>query len=125
MQIAVHDREATVWVSALDDQPSGASRRLLVTHLTDLQNTEIRYAERARQTLLDWGKLPHLARAGKAEVRLQLREPGSYRVWALSTGGKRLAEVACRTTAGELAFTADVAGFADHGAVLCYEVARP
>lgn len=125
VQIAVQDTDATVWVSSLDEQPIAASRRLLVTHLTDLQNTEIRYAERARQTLLDWGKLPHLARAGKAEVRLQLREPGSYRVWALSTGGKRLAEVACRTTAGELTFTADVAGFGDHGAVLCYEVARP
>jgi hypothetical protein len=125
VQIAVQDTDATVWVSSLDEQPIAASRRLLVTHLTDLQNTEIRYAERARQTLLDWGKLPHLARAGKAEVRLQVRDPASYRVWALATGGKRLAEVACRTTAGELTFTADVAGFADHGAVLCYEVARP
>ena len=125
VQIAVQDTDATVWVSSLDDQPIPASRRLLVTHLTDLQNTDIRYAERARQTLLDWGKLPHLVRAGKAEVRVQLRDPGAYRVWALSTSGKRLAEVPCRTTAGELTFTADVASLGDHGAVLCYEVARP
>jgi hypothetical protein len=125
VQIAVQDTDATVWVSSLDDQPISASRRLLVTHLTDLQNTEIRYAERARQTLLDWGRLPHLVRAGRAEVRLQFRDPGAYRVWALSTSGKRLAEVPGRATAGELTFTADVAGFGDHGAVLCYEIARP
>ena len=75
VQISVQDTDATVWVSSLDDQPITQSRRLLVTHLTDLQNTEIRYAERARQTLLDWGELPHLVRAGKAEVRLQLRHP--------------------------------------------------
>ena len=57
VQIAVQDTDATVWVSSLDDQPIPGSRRLLVTHLTDLQNTEIRYAERARQTLLDWGRV--------------------------------------------------------------------
>ncbi len=125
VQIAVQDTDATVWVSSLDDQPIRESRRLLVTHLTDLQNTEIRYAERARQTLLAWGKLPHLVRAGKAEVRLQLRDPARCRVWALSTAGRRLVEVPCRTTAGELNFTADVAGCGDHGAILCYEIARP
>ena len=92
VQISVQDTDATIWVSSLDSQPIVDSRRLLVTHLTDLQNTEIRYAERARQTLLDWGKLPHLVRAGKAEVRLQLRDPQTYRVWALSTSGQRLAE---------------------------------
>ena len=121
----VQDTDATVWVSALDEHPIATSRRLLVTHLTDLQNTEIRYAERARQTLLDWGKLPHLVRAGKAEVRVQLGDPGAYRVWALSTSGQRLAEVPSRATAEGLTFTADVAGFGDSGAVLCYEIARP
>lgn len=125
VQISVQDTDATVWVSSLDDQPIRESRRLLVTHLTDLQNTDIRYAERARQTLLDWGKLPHLVRAGKAEVRVQLSDPGSFRVWALSTSGKRLGEVASRATGSELAFTADVAGMGSQGAVLCYEVAHP
>lgn len=124
VMISVQDSDATVWVSSLDDQPIRESRRLLVTHLTDLQNTEIRYAERARQTLLDWGKLPHLVRAGRADVRLQLRDAGAYQVWALSTSGKRLAEIPSRSTADELAFTADVAGLSDHGAVLCYEIAR-
>ena len=46
VDISVRETDATVWVSSLDDQPITGSRRLLVTHLTDLQNTEIRYAER-------------------------------------------------------------------------------
>ena len=124
VQISVQDTDATVWVSSLDDRPIRGSRRLLVTHLTDLQNTETRYGERARQTLLDWGKLPHLVRAGKAEVRLQLHDPKAYRVWALSTSGKRLAQVPSRTTASELTFTADVASLGDQNAVLCYEIER-
>jgi hypothetical protein len=124
VEVAVEGSDATVWVSALDDQPITASRRLLVTHLTDLQDTGIRYAERARQTLLQWGQLPHLVRAGKAELHLQLVQPDAYQVWALSTNGKRLAEVATQVSAGTLTFTADVAGFGDHGAVLCYEIVR-
>ena len=124
VRITVHETDATVWVSALDDQPITSSQRLLVTHLTDLQNTEIRYAERARQTLLDWGGLPHLVRAGKAEVRVRLPDPTAYHVWALSTGGQRVAKVPNAVAGSELAFIADVAGFDGHGAVLTYEIAR-
>jgi hypothetical protein len=102
VRITVQDTDATVWVSALDDQPITTSGRLLVTHLTDLQNTEIRYAERARQTLLDWGQLPHLVRAGKAEVRIRLPDPAAYRVWALidqrPARGQRRARRAGRRT---------------------------
>lgn len=123
VQIAIQDTDATVWVSALDDQPITRSRRLLVTHLTDLQNTEIRYAERARQTLLDWGKLPHLVRAGKAQVRIQLQDAADYRIWALSTSGQRLAEVPRTVEGDHLVFTADVAILDQHGAVLTYEIA--
>jgi hypothetical protein len=63
-------------------------------------------------------------RAGKAEVRIRLKEPGAYKVWALATSGRRLAEVPAKADGGALVFTADVAGFKDHGAVLCYELAR-
>jgi hypothetical protein len=124
VEIAVQEIEATVWVSALDDQPIVSSKRLLISHLTDSQNTEIRYAERARQTLLAWGKLPHLVRAGKAEVRVKLKDPAGYKVWALSTSGKRVAEVPVKVEGGALVVNTDVAGFKDFGAILCYEVAR-
>lgn len=125
VQIRVEGADATVWVSALDDAPIRTSRRLLVTHLTDLQNTGIRYAERARQTLLDWGRLPHLVRAGRAEVRIQLADPSAYRVWALASDGQRLTEIPSQATGGELVFTADVSSGGDRGAILCYEIACP
>ena len=124
VSVAVQGVEATVWVSALDDQPITTSKRLLLTHLTDLQNTEIRYAEQARQTLLAWGKLPHLVRAGQAEARVALAEPAAYRVWALSTSGVRLAVVPTTVAAGALVIPANVAAFPAHGAILCYEIAR-
>jgi hypothetical protein len=123
VRISMEGSDATVWVSALDSNPILKSARLLVTHLTDLQNTSVRYAEPARQTLLEWGRLPYLVREGRAEVVIRLETPSSYRVWALSPGGKRLAEVPARTEAGALHFTADVAGDAAGGARMLYEVA--
>ncbi|MFB3903323.1 MAG: hypothetical protein ACE15E_07710 [Acidobacteriota bacterium] len=124
VKVFVEGSDATVWVSSLDGKPIRQSRRLLVTHLTDLQNTDIRYAEPARQTLQDWGRLPYLVRTGKAVVSLRLESPGKYRVWALGTGGKRLTHLPVQIAAGVLTFTADVAGDPAAGARMMYEVAR-
>lgn len=122
--IRVVDADATVWVSALDDREIRNSRRLLVTHLTDLQNTGIRYGEVARQTLLEWGALPHLVRAGKADVSVRLQSVARYKVWALSPSGRRLALLPTTIEGGALKFTADVAGDASAGARMLYELAR-
>jgi hypothetical protein len=115
--------DATVWVSALDSNPIRQSRRLLVTHLTDLQNTGIQYAEPARQTLQDWGRLPYLVRAGSAGVSIRLDSPKDFHVWALAPGGRRLAEVPTSVEGDALRFTADVAGDPAGGARMIYEVA--
>jgi hypothetical protein len=124
VKISIEGADATVWVSSLDDKPIQESSRLLVTHLTDLQNTGIRYAEPARQTLLDWGGMPYLVRAGKATVTLRLKSPRKYRVWALSVTGKRVAQVPAQIQGDALSFTADVAADRAHGARMIYEVAR-
>ncbi|MBR4613929.1 MAG: hypothetical protein IKO40_14580 [Kiritimatiellae bacterium] len=114
---------ATVWASSLDGLPLAESRRILVTHLTDVQNTGARYADEAMTVLLDWGRLPHLMRAGKAKIELRigndhqsslstndtkinvnpaakdfalsaaLREEPPFRVFALSPTGARLRAV--------------------------------
>jgi hypothetical protein len=121
--IRMDGSDATVWVSALDKEPIRRSRRLLVTHLTDLQNTDIKYAEGARKTLRDWGRMPHLVRTGKAELTLALMSPEKYAVWALAPSGRRLAEVSAKADGGQLRFTADVAGDTANGARMLYEVA--
>jgi hypothetical protein len=113
---------ATVWVSALDREPVASSRRLLLTHLTDVQNTGVRYAERARQTLLSWGKLPYLMRVGEAHVTLALNDPGAYTVYALATNGRRLQKVDAKAEGGKLVFTAAVAS--QNGARMLYEIVR-
>ena len=123
LQASVQDVPATVWVSALDDQPIASSRRLLVTHLTDLQNTEIRYGERhARRCSIGASCRTWCVRA---ERRCGCSWPiqSQLHVWALSTSGSRVAEIPARVVDGALVFTADVACATDHGAILSYEIA--
>lgn len=124
VKITMRGSDATVWVSAVDNKPIATSRRLLLTHLTDLQNSGIKYKEAERKTLLAWGGLPHLVRVGQAEVTLPLKSPAKYQVWALSPGGKRLAKVATQPDKETLTFTADVAGDRAAGARMLYEIVR-
>jgi hypothetical protein len=102
LDVTVTKTDATVWVSSLDDAPIATSKRLLITHLTDLQNTNIRYGDLDRRLLLDWGGLPHLVLNGTATVRIRMRNAGAARVWSLTTGGKRGDPITARVEAGAL-----------------------
>ena len=72
LRCALRDAPATVWVSSLDGEPIERSSHLLLTHLTDVQNSGIEYADPAMTTLLKWGSLPHLMRRSAARVELTL-----------------------------------------------------
>jgi len=122
LKVTLRGTPATVWVSALDDQPVTRSRRLLLTHLTDVQNTHVKYADQARKTLLAWGKTPHLVRVGQAEIALKVQHPEACTVYALATSGRRLDRVPARVVDGALCFTADVAH--PEGARLLYEIVK-
>ena len=82
----------------------------------------IRYADAGKRILLDWGTLPHLMRAGRAEVSLALAD-GDWTVWALAPTGRRLRAVPAVRRDGRLAFTADVAADPAHATYL-YELVR-
>ena len=113
---------ATVWASALDDRPLADSARILLTHLTDVQNTGATYADRDRRVLLASGTVPHLMARGSAAVSLRLSS-GAFRVYALATDGARRGPVASTWADGVLSFTADVA--ADPAsATFLYEIVR-
>ena len=101
---------ATVWASSLDGRPLVESRRILVSHLTDLCNEGQTFEDSTFRVLLKWGHLPHLVRAGRAEISLALG-PADFTVYALDTAGRRVREVPhTRDLAiGRISFTADVA----------------
>lgn len=111
------DQTASVTVAALDGKPLRDSDHLLLTHLTDVQNSGARYGERARRTLLAWGDLPHLAAAGSAHISLSTTRP--LEVWSLTIAGKRVAKIPTVMKAGRLEFTVAIAGNDAH---LYYEL---
>ena len=118
--IEILDTHATVWVSSLDGEPITRSKRLLITHLTDLQNSGTRYGDRKRQLLLAWGKLPHLVRAGRANVTLRLEHADRAKVYSLAVNGKRTGEV--QASAVECALSVPLSVCADGKARMLYEI---
>lgn len=118
--IEVLDTDATVWVSSLDGKPIATSQRLLVTHLTDLQNSETRYGDRSRQVLLAWGHLPHLVHAGRAVVALRVANASRAKVYSLAVTGRRLGEVTATVGNGTLSIPLSVS--VEGKARMLYEV---
>ena len=122
LAVEISGAPATVWVSALDHTPVTESKRLLLTHLTDVQNTGAKYADAEKKILLGWGAAPYLVRTGQADVTLALSRADAYEVYALATSGRRLSKVPARVEDGKLRFTASVASA--EGARMLYEIAR-
>ena len=115
---------ATVFATSLDGEPLATSSRILVTHLTDVQNSGAEYADAGMRINKEAGRLPYLMRRGVAGIELQFANgPAEWRVWALSPSGARRAEVPCLIEGGTLRFTADVARDPAEATFL-YELAR-
>ena len=120
---AVTDTPATVWASSLDGKVLEQSAHILVTHLTDLQNSDIRYRDPERTVLEAWGHLPYLMRKGKADVSLKAA-PGKWTVKRLDATGRVMGTVPSTYADGELRFSART----DHdpsNATYLYELERP
>ncbi|MBQ3806856.1 MAG: hypothetical protein II840_02755 [Kiritimatiellae bacterium] len=66
----------TVCVHSLDGEPITKSRRMLLTHLTDVQGEGERFADESMTVLLKWGTRP-LAQNGSAEISLALDSPAN------------------------------------------------
>lgn len=123
LDVEIGKTDATVWVSSVDGAPIASSKRLLITHLTDLQNSGTRYGDRDRRLLLEWGSMPHLVLNGQATVTLRIRNAAKAKVWGLTTGGRRIAPIATRVETGALVIPLSV----DAGgkARILYEVEVP
>ncbi|MEI6519789.1 MAG: hypothetical protein WCO98_07080 [bacterium] len=121
MEISIIETGATVTVTSMDNRPIKDSSRMLITHLTDLQDTNTKYAEKARRTLLAWGSLPYLVRTGTATVKIKVKDPAKTKVWGVTTAGKRTEEIKITVEGGQVVIPLDVN---DNGkARMLYEVA--
>ncbi|MCR5753131.1 MAG: hypothetical protein K6G91_14355 [Kiritimatiellae bacterium] len=120
LKAEVSGAPATVWVSSLDGAAIPKSRRLLVTHVTDVQGDGAKYTDEAMTTTLRWGVRP-LMRNGEAKVAVKMDDPSRCVVYELATTGRRMGTVESGERDGCLVFTASVAGAS--GARMLYEIA--
>lgn len=80
----------SLWASSLDGRPLRSSRRILLTYVTDVQNTGETFADTSMLVLRAWGGLPHLARNGSAHVRMNLANPKQVSIHRLNFSGRRV-----------------------------------
>lgn len=121
MTVTVDDVPSTLSVISLDGKPFAETRRILFSHLTDVQNTETEFADSGFRYQLAYGRLPHLMRVGRVGVSLRLPS----RVWGvrmLEQDGSSRGLVDSRYDDGRLEFTADIARDRKNGAVFLYEI---
>ena len=119
LKATVSGAPATVCIHSLDGEPIATSRRMLLTHLTDVQSDGERFTDESMTVLLKWGSRP-LAQNGSAEISLALDSPSKYEVWELAANGARLRRLEISVAGGCLRFTATVSG--PDGARMLYEI---
>lgn len=111
---------AAVLVAARDGKTLAESGRILILHLTSLQNTGMKFSNPSMSVLERYGTTPLLMRRGKAEI--SLRTTGKMKLFACAFNGKRLFEVKTTSRNGQLHFTAE--NITPHGAVAVYELVK-
>lgn len=115
---------STLTATALDSQPIASSKRLLLTHLTDLQNTNQKFSSSDRRVLEAWGELPYLVRRGAATVTLKRTDGATLKAYRLDTTGKRVAPLAIKATKDSAILELSTLA-PDGSATLYYEVVAP
>ena len=98
----------SVSASSMDGAPLASSKRVLVLHITDVQNTGAEFTNAKMTDTKGWGKLPYLAKTGSATVTLRNDNP-NLKLYALASDGTRLREVKATYADGAYTFTAKVA----------------
>ena len=114
--------KAAVWVSSLTDAPVASSKKLLLTHLTEMQREGTLFADSRADLLMREGKGAVLLRDGSATIELALEKASAFCVYALTPDGLRQSKIPTEVKDGVLTFTADVRGA--KGAQHLYELVR-
>jgi hypothetical protein len=97
---------------------------MLLVHLTEIQNTGTTWANIERSIVTSLGTLPHLARDGKATIRLSIPNGFTAKVFRLDESGRRLSQVGINMNRGNgtITFTATTRNPVDGLATIYYEI---
>lgn len=122
---AASDSEAMIAATSLDGKALADSERVLITHVTEMENENTVYADESRSIVI---KSAHqerpvqiLFRVAKATIELECNLP-SPRLYALDCGGRRIKEIPYMRDGGRIRFEANTN--CDGIACFAYELAK-
>ncbi len=101
-----------------DQKPLSESDRILILHLTNTLPTKMKFSSTTMECIESYGVTPFLAARGEAELTLSLKNGVNYKLYAVDTAGKRLAEIPMLNGT----FKASV--FNPFGSVMAYELVK-
>lgn len=113
---------ATIYLSSIDRRPLTSSRRMLLAHLTDVQNSGATFTGQERSTMTDWGHLPHLAKDGAAKVTINVANPSIMRVYRIDLTGRRVAVVPFTRASKSISFDVTTRDPNSNTATIYYEI---
>lgn len=120
MSVENKDTFATFALLPVDNHYLANAKRLTLFHLTNSLESGMRFANDQMERLDAWGKMPFLAKHGRAGITLQI--PDIDRIYALDMAGKRIGELPF-TRKGNGAMIA-IDNFRFSEAVFAYEIVR-
>ena len=119
--------KASVLVSSKDGADLKDSKRILILHLTDVMNSNQKFANAEMDVILSWGKrtvdAPTLVRAGKIQMIVNSSLDG-YKLYALETNGNRLFELPIRPYSRGKASILNLSVHNKQGSVMAYELVK-
>ena len=108
-------------IASIDKNPLKESSRILILHLSDVKNTNMRFDDPEMTILRAYGTLPHLAR--RAESVLTFNDPREgWKLYALKQDGSRGEEVAIERADGKA--SAKLSTLRGKSAVFAYELVK-
>ena len=122
LTLSVKGARAAIWVSSLDNLPVAQSRRLLLAHVPDVENSGMAFAGPDRQVLTAWGTLPYLVKQGTASLTLSRTVPGDVTVYRLDAAGNRVAKIPSTKKNNTTAFAVSTLEAGAKNATLYYEI---
>ena len=112
----------TICLCSLDGKDLAQSRRMLLTHITDVQGNGTQYADSQRKILLQWGKGTVLER-GSAQISIATMSTKGYRVYELDTTGRRVGTLSVARGQQGISFEVSTANDRNEGRIY-YEICR-
>lgn len=112
----------TICLCSLDGKDLAQSRRMLLTHITDVQGNGTQYADSQRKILLQWGKGTVLER-GSAQISIATTSTKGYRVYEIDTTGRRVGTLSVARGRPGISFEVSTANDRNEGRIY-YEICR-